>query len=58
MRNKGIGVELINELVKIGRDKGCYRVTLLCDDNLSDFYEKNGFITNGIAMKKRIYDGF
>jgi len=52
MRNKGIGVKLINELVKIGRDKGCYRVTLLCDDNLSGFYEKNDFIKNGIAMKK------
>ena len=52
MRNKGIGIKLINELVKIGRNKGCYRVTLLCDDNLSNFYEKNDFIKNGIAMKK------
>ena len=52
MRNKGIGIELINELIKIGKNKGCYRVTLLCDDNLSSFYEKNGFVKNGIAMKK------
>jgi len=52
IRNKGIGIELINELIKIGRNKGCYRVTLLCDDNLSSFYEKNGFVKNGIAMKK------
>jgi glucosamine-phosphate N-acetyltransferase len=52
IRNKGIGIELINELIKIGRNKGCYRVTLLCDDDLSSFYEKNGFVKNGIAMKK------
>jgi glucosamine-phosphate N-acetyltransferase len=52
IRNKGIGIELINELIKIGKNKGCYRVTLLCDDNLSSFYEKNGFVKNGIAMKK------
>ena len=58
MRNKGIGIELINELIKIGKNKGCYRVTLLCDNNLSSFYEKNGFAKNGIAMKKRIHDEF
>lgn len=52
VRNKGIGVELINELIEIGRNKGCYRVTLLCDEDLSSFYEKNGFVKNGIAMKK------
>ena len=58
MRNQGIGIELINELIKIGRNKECYRVTLLCDNNLSNFYEKNGFAKNGIAMKKRIHDEF
>lgn len=52
VRGKGIGVELINKLVEIGKNKECYRVTLLCDDSLNTFYEKNGFSKSGIAMKK------
>tara|TARA_R110000823_G_scaffold82039_3_gene186235 strand:+ start:1701 stop:2129 length:429 start_codon:yes stop_codon:yes gene_type:complete len=50
-RGKNIGVDLIKELVKIAKDKKCYRVTLLCDEDLSNFYTKNGFMRNGIAMK-------
>jgi ribosomal protein S18 acetylase RimI-like enzyme len=30
-REKGVGENLIKELIKIGIDKGCYRRTLLCD---------------------------
>ena len=36
-----IGVKLINELVKIGDNKGCYRITLFCDKSLVNFYSKN-----------------
>jgi len=50
-RGKNIGVDLIKELVKIAKDKKCYRVTLLCDEDLSNFYTKNDFMRNGIAMK-------
>tara|TARA_R110001592_G_scaffold296422_1_gene566830 strand:+ start:3935 stop:4354 length:420 start_codon:yes stop_codon:yes gene_type:complete len=51
VRGKNIGVELIEELVKIAKEKNCYRVTLLCDESLINFYNKNNFKTNGIAMK-------
>lgn len=54
MRNKNIGLSLINELVKIGNKKGCYRITLLCKEHLIKFYEKNDFIIDGVAMKKFI----
>lgn len=54
MRGKNIGVNLINELIKIAQKKECYRVTLLCDKSLANFYYKNGFKINGIAMKKFI----
>ena len=52
VRNQGIGVELIDKLVEIGKNRGCYRVTLLCDNALSIFYEKNGFVESAISMKK------
>lgn len=52
VRGKGIGVSLIDNLVEIGKTKGCYRITLLCDESLNTFYEKSGFSKNGIAMKK------
>jgi len=51
-RGKNIGVKLIEKLVDIGKSKNCYRITLLCNESLSRFYNKNGFISNNIAMKK------
>ena len=54
MRRKNIGIKLINKLVKIGKKKGCYRVTLTCDNSLVNFYEKNEFKVNDIAMKRFI----
>ena len=53
-RNKNIGVKLIEELVKIGDNKECYRITLTCDQSLISFYHKNGFKVDNIAMKKRL----
>ena len=50
-RGKGVGEKLIKELIKIGKDKGCYRITLLCNKSLEKFYMKNGFKAKEIAMK-------
>ena len=50
-RGKGVGEKLIKELIKIGKDKGCYRITLLCNNSLEKFYMKNGFKAKEIAMK-------
>ena len=55
MKGKNIGINLIKELVKIGRNKECYRITLLCDKSLINFYDKNGFKVNNIAMKKYLW---
>ena len=52
MRGHKIGENLIKELVSIGESKGCYRITLTCDESLISFYEKNGFKVNNIALKK------
>ena len=52
VRDKNIGVKLIEELIKIGKNKDCYRITLFCKKSLINFYNKNGFNEDYIAMKK------
>ena len=54
VRGKNIGISLIKELAKIGKDKGCYRITLFCKKSLINFYNKNGFKVDNIAMKKHL----
>ena len=51
VRGKMIGVKLVKELVNIGKSKGCYRITLFCDEKLIKFYERNGFKVNNVMMK-------
>ena len=53
-RGKNYGVKLIEELVKTGYEKDCYRITLTCDQSLISFYHKNDFKVDNIAMKKRL----
>jgi len=50
-RGNNVGVMLIDELIKIGKEKECYRITLFCKEHLIKFYNKNGFDVNSIAMK-------
>ena len=52
MRGKMVGVKLINKLVNIGSKKGCYRITLFCEEKLIKFYERTGFKVNNVMMKK------
>ena len=52
VRGKMIGVSLIKELIKVAKNKGCYRITLFCKENLVSFYVRNGFEVNDVLMKK------
>ena len=52
VRGKMIGVSLIKELIKVAKNKGCYRITLFCKETLVNFYGRNGFEVNNIVMKK------
>lgn len=52
IRNKKVGTNLIKNLIKIGEEKECYRITLFCKESLIGFYSKNGFEVNNITMKK------
>ena len=51
VRGNHLGVRLIEELVKIAKVKGCYRITLSCNESLIKFYNKNNFNVSEIAMK-------
>tara|TARA_R100001377_G_C3102602_1_gene79711 strand:- start:14 stop:451 length:438 start_codon:yes stop_codon:yes gene_type:complete len=50
-RGNNVGLMLIDELIKIAKEKRCYRVTLFCEESLINFYDKNGFSVSGSAMK-------
>ena len=52
VRGKMVGVSLIKELIEISRKKGCYRITLFCNEKLINFYSRNGFKVNNVMMKK------
>ena len=52
IRNKKVGTNLIKNLIKIGEEKECYRITLFCKESLIGFYSTNGFEVNNIAMKR------
>ena len=52
VRGKMIGVLLIKELIKVAKNKGCYRITLFCKETLVNFYSRNGFEVNNVVMKK------
>ena len=49
-RNYGLGKELLNTLIEISKDKGCYKCILDCKDELEDFYKKCNFKKKGSQM--------
>lgn len=48
---KGIGKEILKELIKIAKDNECYKIILDCDEKLVKFYEKLGFKKHSIMMR-------
>jgi len=49
-RNKGLGKLIITELIKVAKNKKCYKVTLDCSDSNKIFYEKCNFERRGNQM--------
>ena len=49
-RGNGYGIQLINFLVKIGKEHNCYKVILDCDIENKKFYEKCLFKQKGVCM--------
>jgi len=48
---RGIGKEIINKLITISRERGCYKIILDCDEKVTSFYEKIGFRKHSIMMR-------
>lgn len=52
-RDKGYGKILVKKLMKIARNRGCYKVVLGCKGYLEGFYQKCGFVDEGFQMVHR-----
>lgn len=52
--NKGIGKSVVNSLYEIARSKGCYKVSLQCQQHNIPFYEKCDYKVSGSAMQRFI----
>ena len=44
-QGKGIGTELMNQMIAYMREKHIYMVSVIFEEKLKDFYEKFGFYT-------------
>lgn len=42
-QHHGLGAALVNHLLEVCRQAGCYKVILDCDEDVIPFYEKLGF---------------
>lgn len=49
-RNKGIGSKLIQKALEFSKEKGCYKVILVCNKETSNFYKYNKFEIRGLHM--------
>lgn len=49
-RGLGIGKKLISRLIEVGREAGCYKITLECSDDNVEFYTKCGLTRKGNQM--------
>ena len=41
--DQGIGMNLVNSLLDVAKQRKCYKTILNCEDSLKPFYEKIGF---------------
>jgi glucosamine-phosphate N-acetyltransferase len=48
----GIGKMLVNHLMTVAKNKGCYKVTLVCNESICNFYNKCGLEKRGVQMSQ------
>jgi glucosamine-phosphate N-acetyltransferase len=51
VRRKGIGLQIVNELLTIAKTKGCYKVILDCSSKNTHFYKRCGFTQKELQMR-------
>jgi glucosamine-phosphate N-acetyltransferase len=53
-RGNGLSKQLINELIKYGKNMNCYKIVLNCDENLTQYYTHLGFVKKDDFLIKTI----
>ena len=48
---RGVGRKIVEKLIQIANECGCYKIILDCDANVVKFYEKMGFVKKAITMR-------
>lgn len=48
---KGLGKQIIDELIEVAKDKKCYKVILNCSEDNVGFYKKCGFEQKEVQMR-------
>lgn len=57
-RGKGFGEIIVKKLLEIAKNRGCYRVDLICKPELEYFYKKNDLQNNNIGMNILFKENF
>jgi len=50
-KGNGIASEIINSLIEVAKENGCYKIILDCKDKLLPFYGKFGFVHSDNCMR-------
>ena len=53
-RNKKIGKKIVEEAIKYCNEKECFKICLICREELEAFYSLNGFENRNISMTQLI----
>jgi len=57
-RINGIGKKIINHLISYAKNFGCYRIDLICKNDLCEFYNNIGFTLEQVGMTMIVKDNF
>jgi GNAT superfamily N-acetyltransferase len=57
-RGKGIGKQIMEILIDYAKNFGCYRIDLICKDELLNFYKNIGFKIKQLGMTMLIEKNF
>jgi glucosamine-phosphate N-acetyltransferase len=51
VRGQGVGRQIVDALVSVARERGCFKVSLEAAGAAQSFYKASGFTVAGQAMK-------
>lgn len=51
-RKSGYGKIIVRHLMELAKEKGCYKITLVCNENNTAFYKKCGMENRGFQMSQ------